>query len=240
MNANPKRPFVVSFWTRLLDIISPRLCSICGKRLSVSEEALCVVCNLHLPRTGFQLNATDNIMARMFWGRIPVERVAALFYYEAGSEACRLVYDLKYHDRPDIGHIMGHMIACEFMAADFFNDIDVMVPIPLTRKRQRRRGYNQSQMLAEGIAEVTQLPIADKAVKRIHFTESQTTKSRMDRQYNVESVFTLNQPEAVSGKHVLLIDDVVTTGATMIACATELLKAGNVKVSILSLGYSKK
>jgi ComF family protein len=231
---------------------------VCGRRLTVTEEVLCAVCNLHLPRTGFQFSAADNVMARMFWGRIPVERAAALIYYEAGSEVSRLVYDLKYHDRPDIGHVVGRMMAREFAAAGFFEGIDCLVPIPLTRKRQRQRGYNQSLMLAEGVAEVTRLPIAAKAVRRTHFADSQTSKSRYDRQINVEHVFELTQPDTIRGKHVLLIDDVVTTGATMTACATELLKAGDnadsscgnspqllnsstsVKVSLLALGYSKE
>lgn len=178
-------------------------------------------------------------MARMFWGRISVERVAALFYYEAGSEVSRLVYDLKYHDHPEIGQTMGRMMAREFMATGFFDGIDLLVPVPLTRKRERERGYNQSRMLADGISEVTGLHVGNKVVKRTHFTESQTSKSRVERQENVDTVFQLTDSSAVNGRHVLLIDDIVTTGATMIACARELLKAGDVRISLLSLGFSK-
>ena len=101
----------ISFWHRLLDLIAPRLCVVCGRRLAPSEEVLCAACNLHLPRTGFQLSAYDNVMARLFWGIIPVERVAALFYYEGGSKTANILYDLKYHDQPEIGVVMGRMMA---------------------------------------------------------------------------------------------------------------------------------
>mgnify|MGYP002854940534 CR=1 FL=1 len=231
--------FASGLLSRLLDTVSPRLCVVCGRRLSVSEQALCAVCNLHLPRTGFQFHATDNIMARLFWGRIDVERVAALFYYEAGSEASHLVYELKYHNHPEIGEVMGRMIAREFGNAHFFDGIDMLVPVPLARSRQRQRGYNQSMMLARGVSQVTGLPVAEKVVVRTRFVESQTGLVRHERQANVEHVFALKDASALVGKHLLLIDDVVTTGATMTACARELLTVDGLRISLLALGFSK-
>ena len=229
----------VSFWKQLLDLVAPRLCTVCGRRLSVTEQVLCVSCNMHLPRTGFQLEAYDNIMARLFWGIIPVERAAALFYYEAASEVSRIIYDLKYHDRPEIGREMGNLVASEFSEAGFFDGIDVIVPIPLARSRQWQRGYNQSLCIAKGISRVTGLPIYNKVVCRTKFVKSQTEMGRWERKKNVENVFKLKDTAAIRGRHVLLVDDVVTTGATMAACARELLKAGDVKVSLLSLGFTK-
>ena len=229
----------ISFWHRLLDLIAPRLCVVCGRRLAPSEEVLCAACNLHLPRTGFQLSAYDNVMARLFWGIIPVERVAALFYYEGGSKTANILYDLKYHDQPKIGVVMGRMMAKEFSEAGFFDGIDLVVPIPLARSRQRHRGYNQSRCLAEGICQATGLALYDRVVCRKRFEKSQTQMGRWERQENVANVFELKDQAAIHGKHLLLVDDVVTTGATVAACARELLKAGDVKISLLSLGFAK-
>lgn len=228
-----------SLWHCLLDLVAPRLCVACGRRLSPSEQVVCVSCNMHLPRTGFHLHAEDNPMARLFWGIIPVERVAALFYFEPGSKSANVVYDLKYHNHPEIGVIMGRMIAKEFCESGFFEGIDLIVPIPLARRRQRHRGYNQSRCLAEGISQITGLPIVDDAVCRTHFEQSQTRIGRWERQENVKDVFQLKKPDTIRGRHILLIDDVVTTGATIIACARELLKASEVRLSILSLGFTK-
>ena len=214
----------ISFWHRLLDLIAPRLCVVCGRRLAPSEEVLCAACNLHLPRTGFQLSAYDNVMARLFWGIIPVERVAALFYYEGGSKTANILYDLKYHDQPEIGVVMGRMMAKEFSEAGFFDGIDLVVPIPLARSRQRHRGYNQSRCLAEGICQATGLALYDRVVCRKRFEKSQTQMGRWERQENVANVFELKDQAAIHGKHLLLVDDVVTTGATITACARELQK----------------
>lgn len=229
-----------SIWSRLLDLISPRLCVVCHERLALSEEVLCSKCNLHLPRTGFQLDPLENDMAKAFWGQIPVEKVAALFYFEPHAETANLVYDLKYHDQPDIGHVMGRMVAREFEKSGFFDHLDAIVPVPLSPKRQRQRGYNQSELIAGGISEVTGLPIYNKVVKRSTFSESQTRLGRWERNENVEGAFQLADADTIRGKHLLVVDDVVTTGATVTACARELLKAGGVKISILSLGFVKK
>ena len=229
----------ISFWHRLLDLISPRLCVVCGHRLTVTEEVICARCNFHLPRTGFQHNAYENDMAKLFWGQIPIERATAFFYYEAHAETANILYELKYKDHPEIGEIFGRMFAAEIKSAGFFDGIDGIVPVPLAKKRQRQRGYNQSEEIAQGVSEITGLPIYKKVVKRISFKGSQTNKGRWDRQENVERVFDLIDAEAVSNKHLLLIDDVVTTGATCIACAKVLCQSANVRISILSLGFAK-
>ena len=132
---------------RLLDFITPRACVVCGKRLSPVDEVLCPACVLHLPRTGFQRSPEDNEMARLFWGIIPVERAAALCYYAPGGELARAVYELKYRGRPDVGEALGRLMATEMQHDGFFEDIDMLVPLPLTPKRRRQRGYNQSRML---------------------------------------------------------------------------------------------
>ena len=229
----------ISFLHRLLDLLSPRLCAVCGRRLAASEQVLCASCNMRLPRTGFQYQATDNPMARLFWGIIPVERAAALFFYEAGVESANILYELKYHNHPEMGVMMARMMAREFSEAGFFEGIDLIVPVPLAKKRQRQRGYNQSHCLADGVSQITGLPVSNQVVRRTRFVKSQTQMGRQERQENVADVFEVRDLDMIRGRHVLLVDDVVTTGATMTACARELLKAGDVTLSLLSLALVK-
>ena len=229
----------MNWWTRILDFISPRQCVVCGERLSPTERSLCSVCMLHLPRTTYQFSPDDNPMAQLFWHLTPVKRAAALLYYEPHSELARLIYDLKYHDRPDIGEDMGRLMANEMQLAHFFDDIDVLLPVPLSRKRLRQRGYNQSEQLAIGISDIIHLPILTKALRRKHFIKSQTQLSRHERQENVEDMFELCDSSQLEGKHVLLIDDICTTGATLTACVDILKNIPGIRLSVLTLGFTK-
>lgn len=230
---------MISFWSRLLDLVSPRTCVVCGERLSVQEEVICLPCNLELPRTNCTEDFLDNDVARTFWGRIPIERAASLFYYAPQSRVSHLIYQLKYHHHPEVGTTLGRLFAHELIPELFFEGIDAIVPVPLTKKRQRQRGYNQSAVIAQAIGEQAQLPVITNAMERLTFNQSQTLKHRWERNENVEQAFRLTHPDAVCDRHILLVDDIITTGATLCACANELLKAGGVRVSVLSLGFTK-
>ena len=228
-----------SFWSRLVDLIAPRACVVCGGRLGIHEFFLCGSCNLQLPRTNYADNPYENDMARLFWGQLPVERCAALFFYQGGSGPSQILYELKYKNHPEIGEFFGRMIAEEWNDTGFFEGIELIVPVPLAKERQRQRGYNQSLHIARGIGSVTRLPIVTNAVSREQFVESQTQKDRWQRNENVEGCFRLNDGSALKGRHVLLVDDVVTTGATICSCGREMLKAGDVRFSILTIGFAK-
>ena len=228
-----------SFWSRLVDLIAPRACVVCGGRLGIHEFFLCGSCNLQLPRTNYADNPYENDMARLFWGQLPVERCAALVFYQGGSGPSQILYELKYKNHPEIGEFFGRMIAEEWNDTGFFEGIDLIVPVPLAKERQRQRGYNQSLHIARGIGSVTRLPIVTNAVSREQFVESQTQKDRWQRNENVEGCFRLNDGSALKGRHVLLVDDVVTTGATICSCGREMLKAGDVRFSILTIGFAK-
>ena len=229
-----------SFLTRIFDLFSPRHCPVCGHQLSHTQSVLCASCRLHLPVTHFELSPLDNDMARRFWGLIPIERAAALFFYEAQSATATLIYQLKYGHQPQLGEQLGRMAAIQMEAAHFFDDIDAIVPVPLTRWRRWHRGYNQSMQIARGVSQVTGLPIYNKVVQRTTFIQSQTHLNHWQREANTSEAFRLLHAEPVSGKHLLLIDDIVTTGSTIIALATELQKAGShMHFSVLSLGYTK-
>lgn len=222
-----------------MDVIAPRTCANCGRRLSANEAVLCPVCHLHLPLTDYQLNALDNPMARLFWGQFPIERAAALFFYEPQSESTHMIYDMKYHGRRTTAEQLGWMTARLFAQSDFFEGIDAIIPLPLTRKRQWQRGYNQSMEIARGIRRMTGLPIYNKVVRRTTFTGSQTKMNPWQRRQNVEEAFLLKDAGKISGKHLLLVDDVVTTGSTITACAKVLCQADDVRISVLSLGLTK-
>lgn len=228
-----------SFLTKVLDFVSPRLCVICGRRLLPSQPLLCSHCTLHLPVTNYYLSPLDNPMARLFWGLFPIERASALFFYEPKASTRELIYDLKYRGFPMIGEEMGALIARRYQPAGFFESVDAIIPVPLTQRRRWQRGYNQSEMLARGIREVTGLPILTDVLKRTSFKGSQTKRNQWERRENVDGVFRLVRPDDIRGKHILLIDDIITTGATIVACADELCKAGDVKISVLSLGLTK-
>ncbi len=229
----------VSLWSRVLDFVSPRLCAVCGSRLSVTEHALCSACCLRLPRTGFCLRPYDNPVAQAFWGQADVERAASFFYFEPHSEVSRMIYSLKYKGRPDIGVALGRLAAGEFMAAGFFDGVDVIVPVPLARKRLRERGYNQSAEVATGVSSLTGIPVDERSVCRKAFKTSQTKLGRWERLGNVSGLFEVRRQERLLGKHVLLVDDVFTTGATVMACASAVAAVPGTTVSIMTLGFTK-
>ena len=222
----------------LLDFFFPRMCPVCGKRLELDERPLCLRCNVDIPRTMFWEHPYDNPLARMYWGKIPVEKVVAYFYFTPQSAQARMVYGAKYHGRANIALELGEMLADEMNG--FFDDIDIIIPLPVSIKRRMIRGYNQSEMIARGISKVTGIPIERHAVIRRYFDKSQTHLTREERRDNVDDVFVLKDADAIKDKHVLIVDDVITTGATTISCANEILKAENVKVGILALGFASK
>lgn len=229
----------ISFLSRMLDALSPRPCLVCGRRLSVTEQVVCAGCNLHLPRTGFATTPYDNELARSLWGRIKVEKCAALFFFAPHSQVADIVYQMKYKGRPELAADMGRMMAADLLPSGFFDGITDLVAIPLARQRERQRGYNQSREMVRGISEITHLPVIDNAVERTTFTESQTHKQRWDRNENVKDAFRITDSERFRHRHVLLVDDIVTTGATTVACCKEIERAEDVKVSVLCLGYTK-
>ncbi len=230
---------MISFWTRLLNLIVPPVCPVCGCRMSADEQVLCGKCILHLPRTYYSRNPYDNELAKSFWILLPIERATAYFFYEAHSETSQLIYNLKYRHHPESGRLLGRMMAREALPDTFFEGIDLIIPVPLAKKRQRERGYNQSMEIAKGVSEVTGLPIVDNVLIRKRFVESQTTKDRWQRKENVKDVFCVRDTARIQHRHVLLIDDVITTGATIIACGEQLKQAPGIRISVLSLGFAK-
>lgn len=228
---------LVSLYTKgFIDMVFPRKCTVCGSRLALSEYLVCTHCMYKMPRTFLAAHAHSNRMIDNIATAVPFQRCAALVWHTHLSPFSYLIYQLKYDDHPEIGLWMGRLIAEEMRDEGFFEGIDVIVPVPLTPSRQRWRGYNQSEEIAKGIAQVVPLPICSDALIRRSFQKSQTKNTRFERLENVKEAFSLVRPEAVSGRHVLIVDDIITTGATVASCASQLALAGDVTISVVAWG----
>lgn len=221
-----------------ISLFFPRCCIICGGPLAKGEEYLCTGCNINLPRTGFH-KQKDNPVEQLFWGKVVLERATSFFFYRKGSDFRQILHQLKYGGKKEVGKVMGKYMAAELLPAGFFEGIDVIVPVPLHKKKQRIRGYNQSDWIARGISEVTKIPMDVESVARVKNTETQTRKSAFERWENVEGIFVLHHPEYFFGKHILIIDDVLTTGATAVACVSSFAEIEGVRVSMLTLAIAQ-
>lgn len=230
------RTFEVWF-SSFLHLFFPRQCAVCGAALQEGEEGLCLRCNMDMPRTNYHLR-TDNPVERIFWGRFPLERATSYFFYHKGSDYRRLLHLLKYGDRRDLGETLGRMMVTELVPSGFFEGIDYLVPIPLHPRKQQSRGYNQSECIARGICAVTGIATDTSAVVRQKHTDTQTRKSAYERWENVDGIFLVPHPERFSGKHVLLLDDVLTTGATITACADAFRATTDLRISVLTLAMA--
>lgn len=219
----------------ILDFFFPRQCVMCDRRLSLQEQHICLPCYMHLPRT-MHHTVEHSPAEKLFWGKLPIEKAASFFHYKDGNK--EILLQLKYKNNPEIGTYIASQYAKEIKDSGFFDDIDIIVPIPLHWRKRMQRGYNQCTFIAEGIRSVTGIPICTKAVKRIVNNVSQTLMMRDKRHDNVEGIFRLTHPELISGKHVLIIDDVTTTGSTIYACAKEILKAPDTRISVLTLAFA--
>ncbi|MEN8156406.1 MAG: phosphoribosyltransferase family protein [Bacteroidota bacterium] len=212
------------WWIDLLMFFFPVHCLVCGKRLSAPREVLCLECEFRLPRTGYT-HRIDNPVSQAFWGRVPIEMGTSLFRFEKGSAYQALLHELKYRGNRRAGHYLGKLLGNEIVHSTYAS-CDLMVPVPLHRKRFRERGYNQSEIIASGISESTGIPVVSNLLMRSIHHHSQTSLGRYERYENVSGNF-LICPDApdVNGKKILLIDDVVTTGSTLEACSIELLRS---------------
>lgn len=221
----------------ILNFFFTRLCSICHHRLNKGEEGICCTCFCELPLTHFA-GKKGNPCERLFWGQLPIERASAYIFYHRGANSRNILFDLKYYNHPEIGIIMGRIIASELITTGFFNEIISIIPIPLADSKKRQRGYNQCEWLAKGISEITSIPIDYNLVKRIVANPTQTHLLHSMRNENVEGIFSVPYPEKVKKRHFLLVDDVITTGATITSCGKTLVDAGATGISILSLAIS--
>ncbi len=220
-----------------LGLFYPNLCLACGDNLPPFDEVICLKCQFQLPHTDFHEHA-ENPFTERFWGRVPIEAAAALYYYTKGGKVQNLIHSLKYKHQARIGYKLGQVFGRQLATAATFTGIDAIVPVPLHPRKQHQRGYNQAAEFGRGLAEVLELPQYEQALARQSFTATQTKKSRAERLANVMEAFQVNRPKQLEGRHILLVDDVMTTGATLEACATKILDLPDTKVSLATIAIA--
>lgn len=219
-----------------LHLLFPHTCSGCGSDILDKENRLCLHCFNALPSTHFE-KLPGNPVEKKFWGRLPLQQAMAQYFFTGGSLVQQLIHQVKYNSDKDLGIQLGKMMGHSLKHSGRFA-ADAMVPLPLFPEREKRRGFNQSDLLCDGIAAELGIPVLKNTITRPQHTETQTRKGRIERWKNMEGKFLLTDPAGIAGKHILLVDDVITTGATIESCGLELLKAANVNLSVACLCYA--
>lgn len=221
-----------------INLFYPNVCQACGRPLVKNEKVICLSCLYKLPRTNFQY-FEDNPIARIFWGRVNLTTATSLLFFNKGGHVQKLMHEFKYHGKYETAIFLGSLMGRELIKSDLYKDVDIVIPVPLHKKKLRKRGYNQSEMIAIGISKTMNTEIKNDVLIRTEYTETQTKKSRYSRWENVRGKFAVINKEKIQNHHLLLIDDVLTTGATLEACAQFLTEIPNVKVSVATLAYAQ-
>lgn len=215
-------------------MVFPRTCHGCKEVLARGEENICTACLREMPRATLHLEP-ENLFYLKLRARLPIQEVAAFLSFRKSTAVQHILHALKYKNKPELGAQLGKAFGCELQRWRYQENYDLIIPVPLHKERQRRRGYNQSEWFAKGLAESLNLEVSSEAVTRIRATMSQTRKSVFGRWQNVKDVFHVVQPEKIRGKRILLVDDVITSGATMEACGQKLLDAGCTSLSFVTI-----
>lgn len=213
-----------------LDIFYPNQCEICSVDLNSNESHLCLQCSYDLPYLSNSSSEHDQLN-KLFWGRVEVKQIYSLFNYQKGNQVQDLLHLIKYQKKTKLAQHLGERLAADIKD----KSIDLIIPVPLHPKKLRKRGFNQSSIIAKGIKNELAIPVSEKLIKRVKHNPSQTTVTKYDRWENVKSIFAIPNPKKLIGKHILLVDDVLTTGATLEACIKPLIGIEDCKVSVATL-----
>ncbi len=217
----------------------PHICTGCGSDLLEENNLLCLRCIHDLPHTNFA-NLVNNPIEKYFWGRLPLTAAHSEFYFSKEFLIQHLIHQLKYKGDTEIGFYLGELMGRTMLGSSRFNTIDALIPLPLYADKEHKRGYNQAAVICNGISSVMNIPVLNGCVIRQHATETQTRKHRTERWENVKGSFRVANKNALVNKHLLLVDDVITTGATLEACGSVILQTESVKLSIATLAYAAK
>jgi ComF family protein len=220
-----------------ISLFFPKTCPACGNNLFSNEKVICTKCLYHLPKTDFH-KERDNPVSKVFWGRVNLQSAAAMYYYRKGGKVQHMIHQLKYKGYQEIGTFLGEVYGSELITMDEFREIEMIIPVPLHRRKMLKRGFNQSEVFANGLAKSMNVEVDTTSIIRSIATTTQTRKSRYKRWENVKEIFELKNPAKLAGKHILVVDDVITTGATMEACVQVILQAPETRVSVAAIGFA--
>lgn len=229
---------ILSYFNDLIALFFPELCPACGRSLYKNERVICTICIYHLPQTNFHSDP-ENKMARQLWGRFPFVQTIAFIYFRKGSRIQNLMHQLKYKKNQETGIRLGELYAHELKRSNIFKQADLIIPVPLHPAKFKKRGYNQSECIAKGISSVLNIPVSTNNLVRIENTETQTKKSRYARYENLVNAFSIIEKSEFIHKHIMLVDDVMTTGATLEACSIRLLEIEGTRISICTIAYAE-
>jgi ComF family protein len=222
----------------IINVFYPDVCFCCKNYLTNNEKLLCLFCRNDLPLTNFSFE-TPNLVEKTFYGRIPIENGTALFYFIKKGKAQQLIHQLKYNGQQQVGSFIGNWLGEEMISSERFHDIDCIIPVPLHHKKLKKRGYNQVTTFGQSLSKILNIPFYENILKKKTAINSQTKLVRFDRWRNVEELFYIENEVSLSNKHILLIDDIITTGATLEASYLALNTFKNIKISIASMAYTK-
>jgi ComF family protein len=220
-----------------IHLLYPHNCAGCGSDLVENDQPICIHCYSNLPETNYAA-LPGNPIEKIFYGRLNVEEATAGYYFSKSSVLQRLIHQLKYNGNVEVGRQLGQWLGLQLQKSNRFNPVDALIPLPLYPSKEKKRGYNQATILCEGISDVMNIPILNNIVLRKRYTDTQTKKGRTERLKNVDGSFELSDPAILQNKHVLLVDDVITTGATLEACGLVIKETTNVKLSVATLAWS--
>jgi ComF family protein len=228
-----------SIFADTVHLFYPKICTGCGSDLLSDDQLLCLLCINQLPHTNFAQHA-NNPLEKIFWGRIPLLAAHSEFYFAKETLIQELIHQLKYRGNQDIGYFLGQLMGNSLLNSNRFKNLDYLIPLPLYPEKERKRGFNQAAVICNGISAQMNIPVMKDNVIRRLFTETQTKKHRTERWENVADSFQVKDPNLLSGKNILLVDDVVTTGATLEACGHAIDQNASVKLSVATLSMATK
>jgi len=221
----------------IVNLFFPKVCNACHNLLNDNEDTICLDCRHDLPITNYHFDNNDSV-SKALYGRAKIENGTALFRFEKQGNVQRLIHNLKYRDHEQIGFLLGNWLGGELNTLESYKNIDAVIPVPLHKNKLKKRGYNQVAQFGQQIAEALNADYLDDVLVKITNTKSQSTKGRFARWTNSDELFALKNMEAIDNKHILIVDDIITTGATLEACISVLNKANKIKISIATMAIA--
>jgi ComF family protein len=224
----------MKFFSYLIDLFYPRLCQACGRALLSHERVLCNYCSIQLPKTNFQ-NKQNNAIEVLFWGRADIAAAASYYKYSKGGKVQHLIHQMKYQGFREVGYYVGEVFGKTLAKSERFKEIDIIIPVPLHKSKLIKRGFNQSEVFADGLGKSMAATVDPENLYRKIASSTQTKKSRWERYQNVNDIFGIRDVSLFENKKLLLVDDVITTGSTIEACASILNQIEGVEVSVVAM-----